>query len=220
MIANQGQAEFNHADAQSGFYFAVGGQYLSGTNVRDNTRIDGTAGAWWRAYTAPEYGTLTIGGNFFAMHYGNNQNAFTYGMGGYFSPQSYFLANVPINWTGHYGTRWHYNITGGIGAQAFQQDATPLWPLFAQKALQAANGNPMLPNFNSVSANYDLRSQFAYQAGPHWFAGVSLEANNTRDYNFASLGFFIRYLFREQPSTVTAPTGLFPTEGLRPFTVP
>ncbi len=67
------------------------------------------------------------------MHYANNQSAYTYGMGGYFSPQAYFLANIPITWTGHYETRWHYVVAGGFGVQAFQQDKTPLFPLAAQK---------------------------------------------------------------------------------------
>jgi hypothetical protein len=78
----------------------------------------------------------------------------------------------------------------------------------------------MLPNVTSVSANYDFRGQAAYQIGTHWFAGAYLAANNTRNYSFASGGFFIRYMFREQPSTATAPTGLFPADGPRPFTVP
>ena len=90
------------ATRSPGFYFAAGGQYLTGYNVENNTRIDGNGGAYWRAFTSPEYGNLSVGANFFAMHYANNQNAFTHGMGGYFSPQAYFLANVPFTWAGHY----------------------------------------------------------------------------------------------------------------------
>ncbi len=220
VVYNQGLVQFAHGDAESGFYFAAGGQYLTGHNVEKNNRVDGTGGAYWRAYAAPESGNLTIGANFFAMHYQNNQNAFTHGMGGYFSPQAYFLGNIPVTWTGHYLTHWHYNIMGAIGAQAFQEDATPLWPLAADKALETSQNNPMLPNVTSVSANYDFRSQAAYQIGPHWFAGAYLDANNTRNYSFVSAGFYVRYTFRQQPSAAIAPTGLFPAEGLRPFNVP
>jgi hypothetical protein len=78
----------------------------------------------------------------------------------------------------------------------------------------------MLPALTSVSPNYDLKSEVAYQLSPHWFAGLNVAANNTRNYNFASIGFFLRYTFRGQPSAVAAPTGLFPTDGFRPFTVP
>ena len=220
VIANQGNLQFSHGDAQSGFYFSAGGQYLTGYHVETNTRIDGNGGAYWRAFTSPEYGNLSIGVNFFAMHYSHNENAFTHGMGGYFSPQGYFLGNVPLTFQGHYGTKWHYNIVGGLGVQAFQEDKTPLWPLAGDKALETSQNNPFLPDVTSVGANYDLRGQVAYQVSPHWFAGAFVGANNTRNYSAASAGFFVRYLFREQPSTASGPTGLFPTDGFRPFTVP
>jgi hypothetical protein len=204
----------------SGFYFSAGGQVLRGYSVENNNRVDGTGGAYWRLVTNPEYGNLSIGANFFAMYYANNQDAFTHGMGGYFSPQGYFLADVPFTWAGHYTGRWHYNIMGAMGVQAFQENQTPLWPLAADKALETSQNNPYLPDMTSVGPNYDLRSQVAYQIGPHWFAGGYFAANNTRNYNAASAGFFIRYLFREQPSEADKPTGIFPNDGLRPFTVP
>jgi len=220
VIANQGNVQYSRGDAQSGFYIGVGGQYLTGYNVQDNVRLDGTGGAYWRIKTLPEYGNLSVGVNFFGMHYEHNQQAFTFGMGGYFSPQEYFLANIPFTWAAHYQTRWHYEILGGIGVQAFQQDKTPLYPLAAQKALEVALNNAALPAVTSVGPNYNLRGTVAYQISPHWFAGGFLSANNSRNYAAVSAGFSIHYTFRAQPSTVTSPTGLFPNEGFRPFTVP
>jgi hypothetical protein len=96
--------------------------------------------------------------------------------------------------------------------QAFQEDQTPLFPGTAIAEY--------IPAKTSVGPNYDLRSQAAYQIGPHWFAGGFFSANNSRNYSAVSAGFYVRFLFREQPSTVTAPTGIFPTDGLRPFAVP
>jgi tetratricopeptide (TPR) repeat protein len=220
VVANQGTIQVAHGDAESGFYFAGSGQYLTGYNTRSNSRVDGTGGAYWRVMASPEFGNLTLGAHFFGMHYANNQNAFTHGMGGYFSPQAYFLANVPLSWQGHYGTRWHYNVNGALGVQAFQEDSTPLWPLAGDKPLEVSQNNPMLPNVTSVSPNYDFHSQVAYQIHTHWFAGAYFAANNTRNYSYASVGFFVRCTFREQPSAVAAPTGLFPSDGPRPFTVP
>jgi hypothetical protein len=220
VIANQGNAQYSRGDAQSGFYVGAGGQYLTGYNVQENVRLDGSGGAYWRIKTLPEYGNLSVGVNFFGMHYSHNQQAFTFGMGGYFSPQEYFLANIPFTWAAHYQTRWHYEILGGIGVQAFQQDKTPLYPLAAQKSLEIALNNAELPALTSVGANYNLRGTAAYQVSPHWFAGGFLSANNSRNYAAVSAGFSIHYTFRAQPSTATLPTGLFPVEGFRPFTVP
>ena len=220
VVANQGNVQFAHGDEQSGFYFGVGGQYLTGYQVENNTRIDGSGGAYWRLKTMPEYGNLSIGANFFGMHYTHNEDAFTHGMGGYFSPQSYFLANIPFTWVGHVNTHWHYTILGSLGVQAFQENLTPLWPLAVDKALETALNNAMLPAKTSVGPNYDLRSQVSYQISPHWFAGGFLGANNSRNYTSVNAGFSIHYMFRAQPSTATTPTGIFPNDGLRPFTVP
>jgi tetratricopeptide (TPR) repeat protein len=220
VVANQFNGQFSKGDAESGFYVGGGGQYLTGYNVQTNMRFDGSGGAYWRLLTSPEHGNLSIGVNFFAMHYAHNEQAFTYGMGGYFSPSAYFLANVPFTWAAHSGTRWHYNVLGSLGVQAFQEELAALFPLPGQKSIEVSSGNLALPAMTSVGPNYDLRANAAYQIGPHWFAGGFASANNSRNYSSVSAGFFVRYLFRSQPSTVTTPTGLFPTDGLRPFTVP
>ena len=220
VVYDQGQVQIAHGDAQSGYYFSASGQYITGYHVLNNNRVDGNGGAYWRILTSPEYGTLSMGANFFAMHYQNNQNAFTHGLGGYFSPQGYFLANMPFTWSGHYINRWHYNVMGALGVQAFQEDSAPLWPLAVDKPLQTAQNNPTLPNITTISGNYDVRSQIAYQFSPHWFVGGYIGANNSRDFTYTSVGFFVRFMFREQPSTATSPTGLFPWDGMRPFSVP
>ena len=220
VIANQGNIQFSRGDAQSGFYVGAGGQYLTGYNVLSNVRIDGSGGAYWRVKTLPESGNLSVGVNFFGMHYTHNEEAFTFGMGGYFSPQEYFLANIPFTWVGHYQTHWHYEILGGIGVQAFQQDLTPLFPLASQKASEVGLNNASFPALTSVGPNYNLRATAAYQISPHWFAGGFVSANNSRNYGAVTAGFSIHYLFRTQPSAVAAPTGMFPSDGFRPFTVP
>jgi hypothetical protein len=128
VVANSGNIQIAKGGAEAGIYMGAGGQYITGYNVENNFRFDASGGAYWRLKTVPEYGNLSIGANFFAMRYSHNEDAFTWGMGGYFSPQAYFLANIPFTWTGHYLTRWHYNIVGSLGVQAFSEDTTPLYP--------------------------------------------------------------------------------------------
>jgi tetratricopeptide (TPR) repeat protein len=222
VVANSGNLQYSRGDLTSGFYAGVGGQYITGFHVQENRRYDGSMGAYWRVFTMPEYGQLNVGANFFAMHYTYNLQAFTYGQGGYFSPQSYFLANIPITWTGHYLTRWHYTVLGSFGIQAFSEDAEPLAPLDLGIETNTFN-NATLAALTSVGPNYDVRGQVAYAISDHWFVGGFAGANNSRNYTNVNAGFSIRYLFRSQPSTVAGPTGLFQTDdahALRPLTVP
>jgi len=222
VMANSGNVQYARGDLTSGFYLGAGGQYITGYHVEENKRFDGSAGAYWRILAMPEYGSLNIGANFFAMHYTYNLQAHTYGMGGYFSPQFYFLANVPFTWTGHRGPRLHYTVLGSLGIQAFSEDAEPLDPLDIGIETNTFN-NAKLAALTSVGPNYDLRAQSAYAISDHWFVGGFAGANNSRNYTNVTAGFSVRYLFRSQPSTVAGPTGLFQTDdahALRPLTVP
>ncbi len=218
VIANSGVLQYAKGDAKSGLYVQMGGQYITGTHVQTNNRIDGDAGSYWRVLTLPDEGNLNIGANFFGMHYSHNIRYFTYGQGGYFSPDAYVLANVPLSWTGQYGPNFHYTVNGSFGIQAFQEGSSPYFPL--DPTLQFAVSNPYYPTTSSVGANYDLHSEGAYNISDHWYVGGFLSLNNSRDYNEQTVGFFVRFLSRPQYPTELGPTGLFPSTGMRPYMVP
>jgi hypothetical protein len=218
VIANAGGIQYGKGDAKSGLYVGFGGQSITGHHVENNTRVDGVAGAYWHVLTVPDQGDLTIGANFFGMHYSNNLRYFTYGQGGYFSPSAYLLANVPVTWSGHYGVNLHYTISGAFGLQAFQEEASPYFPL--DTALQAANNNPYYPSQSTVGSNYDLHGEASYHINDHWYMGGFFAVNNTRDYASQTVGFFIRFLGRAQYPSELGPTGLFPYQGIRPKMVP
>jgi tetratricopeptide (TPR) repeat protein len=219
VVTDSGELQLAFGDDRSGWYIQGGGQYITGRNVESNRRIDGDSGAYWGVWSNPDYGKLTLGLNFFGMHYDSNLRYFTYGQGGYFSPGAYMLAGIPFTFDGHDGPRFHYRVTGSPGIQAFQEDSTPYYPL--DLSLQEARGNPYYPEDTKVGGNYSLDAQGAYAIADHWFVGGYLDFNNTRDYASSKLGFFVRYVIRSQPSGEdVAPTGLFSEQGLRPMKVP
>jgi len=219
VMTNAGELQLAFGDAQSGWYIQGGGQYITGQHVEDNRRLDGDAGAYWQVLHHPDYGSLTVGMNFFGMHYDHNLRYFTYGQGGYFSPAAYMLGGVPLTFRGHYGPKFHYLATGSFGLQAFQENSTPYYPL--DPTLQYARNNPYYPENTSVSANYNFEGEGAYAIAEHWYVGGFLSFNNTRDYASNRGGFYVRYLFRPQPALEeNGPTGLFPVQGLRPVQVP
>lgn len=219
VITNAVEAQLAFGDNRAGWYIQGGGQYITGHHVEDNSRFDGDAGAYWAVWQRPEYGSLTLGMNFFGMHYDHNLRYFTYGQGGYFSPEAYMLAGIPVTFNGHYGPRFHYRLVGSLGVQALQESSTPYFPL--DPAIQAANNDPYYPGQTSVGVNYSLNAEGAYAVAEHWYVGGYLNFNNARDYAAEDVGFFVRYLFRPQPANEEiGPTGIFPIQGLRPLQVP
>ncbi len=216
----------------SGLYAEFGYQYITGDHVETNQRYDGTAGSYWRVLTKP-YGALTVGLNFSAMHYDYNLRYFTFGQGGYFSPQSYFLFNVPISWKGTYHDRFEYSVDTSFGSQHFTEDSTPYYPLEVNSqavALATRNGatNSLLlhpipvlpkpivpvvpvvpvtlyyPSQTVTSINYSLILKGGYRLDKNWFAGGFIDVNNARDYTSTSAGIYVRY----QPRPVSLDTPL------------
>ena len=225
VVESGGGIRFDAGDEHSGLYIQGEGADVTGYHVLENRKYDGTMGAYFRVATWPEYGSLNIGGTLYGSHYDYNERGETYGLGGYFSPNVYFLAAVPVTFNGHYNTALHYSINGSVGIQTFQEDSQVYFPLDPASQIGVpsctANGQGCgLPVNSNTGLNYSIDAQLSYRVNDHWYIGALLSGNNTNNYNTISGGFFARYMFRPQVQTEAYPTGLFPVEGIRPIRVP
>jgi cellulose synthase operon protein C len=196
----------NWGTAESGIYSDLGYQYITGTRVANNSRISGTIGSYWRVSSRPA-GNLTLGLNFSGMHYDKNLRFFTLGQGGYFSPQSYFLFNVPMHWRGIYHNRFEYSVDGSLGAQHFQEDATPYFPI-AYLPSNAASASSYYPSQISTSVNYSIGMKSAYRLSGNWLIGGFFDFNNSLNYTSTNAGFYVRYQFH--PTSPEAKPGELP----------
>jgi tetratricopeptide (TPR) repeat protein len=194
VMATGAQVAGNWGGGNSGIYTQFGYDWIDGHNVANNNRISGTAGTYWKVMERPQ-GRLSVGMNLTGMHYDQNLRYFTLGQGGYFSPQSYFLFNVPIRWVGRW-ERMEYSIAGSLGMQFFSEDATPYYPL-----LSPTLANPSYLGQSKTGANYNLEFKMGYRMAPNWYIGAYVNANNTADYSSQSVGFNVRYLMMQSPSS-------------------
>jgi tetratricopeptide (TPR) repeat protein len=225
VVETGGGVRFDFGDEKSGFYMQAEGAQLTGYHVLQNRKYDGTMGAYFRVKNWTGIGSLNVGGTMFGEHYDQNERGETYGLGGYFSPNAYFLAAIPVTFSGHRGSYFHYLISGSAGIQTFQEDSQKYFPL--DLPIQTGFGSncgqtvcAMYPVNSNTGLNYSIDAEGSYQASDHWYLGAFLSGNNTNNYNTVSGGFFARYVFRPQYATPDYPTGLFPVEGFRPVRVP
>lgn len=216
VIANAAQVIGNWGDGNSGFYANASYQSISGTHVAHNTRLDGTVGAYWKLYSG-HGGALTAGMNFSAMHYDKNLSYFTYGQGGYFSPQRYFLFSAPLRWTGTWRRQVQYAISGSIGSQYANQATTPYYPLSPSIGF----GIPYFPGQTTTGANYLLDFRASYQISPNWFLGLYANVNNARDYASQTASVYVRYMIRPRPLDTDLMIPSLPDwRGTQPFALP
>jgi hypothetical protein len=213
VMTNGGSVQGQWGGATSGAYVSLGYQTLDGRNVARNTAANGNLGTWWKVGTLYG-GNVTLGMNFSGMGYDRNLRYFTFGQGGYFSPQQYFLFNVPVRWAGNYGPV-HYAVSGSYGLQHFTEDTSNYYPNDA--ALQAMS-KQLYPALVVTGANFNLDARVAYQMAPHWMLGAFVTASNARDYTAASGGIFAKYTFEERPMTFVQTAPSIPDwRGQQPF---
>ena len=233
VVQTGGGIRFDAGDEKAGLYIQGEGADLSGYHVLENRKYDGTMGAYFRVKTFPQYGSLNIGGTIFGEHYDYNERVESYGWGGYFSPNVYFLFAVPLTFNGHYKENLHYTINGSLGVQTFQEASEPYYPLdpglqnsyqlssaCTGVATSAAQPCGFIPLNSNTGLNFSVDAKLAYRVTDHWYIGGFLTGNNTNNYDTVSGGFFARYTIRPQAQTVDYPTGLFPVQGFRPLRVP
>ena len=107
------------------------------------------------ASTVNRNSTLSIGINGNYQDYANDQNYFTYGQGGYFSPQSFLSISFPLHYNLRQPGGFEVDVNAAPGYQSYNQQSTALYPTdtTAQARLDAlkALNNDVRSRFDSIS---------------------------------------------------------------------
>jgi len=213
VMSNSGSVQFRRAARRNGQYLMVRYSDIRGRNVADNTAIDGNAGFYFGVVQRALV-TFTVGANVGGMHYDKNLNFFTLGQGGYFSPQQYYQASLPISVRGRHN-RLEYEFDGSGGVQYFQQDRSPFFPVNVGVTL------PPQSFYNSqthTGPNYSAALRLNYRAGPHVNFGFFAVANNSRNFATQSVGFSIKFLIHRLPTNPDLQVNSIPDwRGDQPF---
>ena len=220
-IANLGSLQYARGDSQSGWYVNASGGVVTGHHIASNAQVTGDAGAYWQLWSrgpSPGGESFNLGVNLYAQHDDHNELFFTYGHGGYFSPEYYLLPAIPLTYRANSGARLHYELSGSLGTQILSQSSAQYFPLDA--TLQTARGNPIYPAQFTVGVNYGAQGKVSYLRGDHWRFGAFFGASNANSYNQQIGGFSLRYMFRNQHVSKDRAAGWFPYSGLRPYLVP
>jgi tetratricopeptide (TPR) repeat protein len=182
--------------------FADLGYYrLTGKNVLGNTESALRAGFDW-SFIREEDMRLTAGLAFTGWHYRENLRYYTFGHGGYYSPQKYYSLAVPFRWTGR-REHWSYLLQGSVSASASFEKDMPYYPISG--ALETLAGNPVFTGGKGHGTGWSLGGALERKFTPQLFGGVRLQIDRSDYYtpNFAIL--YLRFLFDAHTGTVPYP---------------
>ncbi|MFC0205124.1 cellulose biosynthesis protein BcsC [Novosphingobium soli] len=133
----------------SGVYGEARYYRFRGTNTPRNSGFEGNVGGYLRAWR-DAHSTVTVGLNVNYQGYDRSQNYFTFGNGGYFSPQSFISVGFPVNYTMQ-DERFDARASVTPGFQSYKEEQSPIYPtdLIAQAELD-----------NLKALNTDVRSYY------------------------------------------------------------
>jgi len=197
---------------QAGVYGAAAWHTMRGNNVESNSRREFNVGTYFHLIEQPD-SRLTAGVNFNAAFYDKNLSHYTYGHGGYFSPQNYYALSVPVTWAQRSG-RMSYRIDGAIGVQSFKEDDAPVFPTRSDLQAQAQRSdipsqygmhNGFYPGQSKTGVAYNLKATAEYRLDPQLALGATLGADNANDYKQWMGGFYLRYYFHPQNGLLDLP---------------
>lgn len=206
VTANGAKAGLSYDDNEIGVYGNVSGHSLVGNNVVSNTRLELGAGIYWYLQNTPDE-QLTAGMSLTAISYGKNLSQYTYGHGGYFSPQKFFALGFPVSWSQRFD-KLRYSLRGSVGIQYFDQDSIEYFPGDAD--LQAAASKTLgheavYQGSSKTSLGYSLAAAGEYQLGSRFFLGGQLGVDNSQDYRQWSSGLYLRYNTQDVTSKQSIP---------------
>ncbi len=177
-----------------GVVAAIGKQRLAGHEVESNGRTEFGLGSYVDVLRRPEY-QFSSGLNFSHLAYQKNQNDFSFGQGGYFSPQQYNALTVPLNWA-HRSGRLSYVLQSAVGYQKYSQDAS-------------TTGSPL----SSSGLAYKLAASAQLQLAPHWLLDAILQSDNSGSgsYHQYRAGLNLRYSFAPTTQPLALPISPYTT---------
>jgi tetratricopeptide (TPR) repeat protein len=150
VVRTGARAQIEFAAGNTNFYFGGGYYRFDGDGVADNSRIELGAGFQtpvWRGTTDE----IVTGLDLVYFAYDKNLSRYTLGHGGYFSPQSFMAANIPVDYRGRSGDL-SYRLGASIGVANFSEDRTAVFP--NDPSLQAGLNSRVASGETGVDAFY------------------------------------------------------------------
>jgi tetratricopeptide (TPR) repeat protein len=212
VVKSGGDVLVSYDDGLIGLYGGGGFWGIDGTNVASNSEIEGLVGGYVRPYRTPN-SAFKIGVNLSYMGYDKNLSYFTFGQGGYFSPQTYLNFSVPMEYVAH-SDRLTYLVGGALGVQTFNESSSPVFPVDAgdQNALTNAFGtaSSFYPSRSVTGFAFNLKGQFEYQLDNGFTVGGLATIDNAQNYTEGVAKLYLRKAFGAVPPTASLPMRTLP----------
>ncbi len=196
---NGGNALLSYDDGDAGFYVGAGGYSYIGENVASNTSLVGNAGAYVRPFHFNDR-ELKTGISLSWMDFSKNLSYYSYGQGGYFSPQNYVSVSFPVEFTQTYDDL-SVKIGGAAGYQSYTQDKSDYFPnnsdyqaLLKELVDDGYSKEDQYSGGSKSGIGYNLHAGADYKINKDVTIGGQLGYDTFGDYNESTAQLYFRYM--------------------------
>ncbi|MEK0168392.1 cellulose biosynthesis protein BcsC [Pseudescherichia vulneris] len=196
---NGGSVQLGYDDGDAGFYVNGGGYSYLGENVASNTSMNASAGVYLRPYH-DDFRALQTGLNVSWMDFSKNLSYYTYGQGGYFSPQNYVSVSLPVDFSQKIDN-WKLNVGGSVGYQSYSQDSSDYFPTNgeAQDLLKDLYDLGYARDYryggsSESGVGYTVRAGVDYNVNKEMTIGGKVGYDTFGNYNESTAGLYFRYM--------------------------
>ena len=199
VVRNRGHVQIEGSEGLLDMYAGGGYSMLTGVNTASNTEIEAGAGGSYPVFRWDDQ-QIRVGLDLVYFAYQKNLSAFSFGNGGYFSPQSYMAALVPVTYSGK-DDNFSWSVTGSAGYQSFNERASPLFPTdsYNQALLNTygpPNGYPATSTaLSSTGFSGGLKGNAEYALTDNVAVGARGSLQHTGNWTETTGLFYARYMF-------------------------
>lgn len=192
-VVKQGGAVTLRNDGRTSRSYAIlDYNYLTGTDVEPNHSLSAHLGLQWELQRSRNM-RIETGIAVSAMAFERNLSEFSYGHGGYFSPQRFVHFGLPIDWQGSYqAVTWRLALVPGV--TWFQIDEAPYFPLEA--STQASDQLLRYPSRESLGLGVDGGLELGYVLTSQMTLGARAELHTGDDYREICASAFLRFALK------------------------
>ncbi|MFG6898028.1 cellulose biosynthesis protein BcsC [Burkholderia pseudomallei] len=172
---------------------------LTGRNVAENAAVTLRTGFMAPVYRRADMRVSAgLVGN--AWHYAQNLRYYTYGQGGYYSPQRYLSIGMPLEWAGRRGA-FTWDVTATVGVSNSYERDSPYFPngLPGSTLVKSAPalGNPVFSRGSTrgVSFWYGFAGVAEYRVNGRLAVGARFDIDHAHDYAPSAGLLYVRYAF-------------------------
>lgn len=160
--------------------------YLDGENVDDNAHFRVNV-SLAKNIQNPNFEYLTIGPSITFEHFEKNLSHFTFGHGGYFSPESLVQGYIGAQFLTKQGRNYLVRGDVGLGLQSYTEADAAYLPLEPDGRTHAGSSSQTAVVFANLEAITLISDR--------WAVGASLHFNRTGDYNEFAGDVSLKYFF-------------------------